>query len=136
VELLEAGQAGSEIEIVGSSKLVAIAAAALQFVSILATSAGFCWNSSLAYIAGAVLTIVNTSVATAAIISEIADGNTAAANNRYAALGAVYFFLGFLSGAVSLLATVRAEVINLMPTVFTEVDAQTANMLNILVPER
>ena len=70
------------------------------------------------------------------IISEIADGNTAAANNRYAALGAVYFFLGFLSGAVSLLATVRAEVVNLMPTVFTEVDAQTANMLNILVPER
>ena len=76
MELLEAGQAGSEIEIVGSSKLVAIAAAALQFVSILATSAGFCWNSSLAYIAGAVLTIVNTSVATAAATRAACRKNT------------------------------------------------------------
>ena len=138
VELLEVGEAGrsSQVELGGSSKLVALGAACLQSVSILASVVGFCQNSSLAYLAGAVLTIVNTSVATAAIISEIADENTSTANNRYAALGAVYFFLGFLSGSFSLLATIRAEVISLLPTVFTEVDAQTANMLNILVPQR
>jgi hypothetical protein len=63
---------------------VAVAAAVLQLLSIFITVLGFCSNSSssMAYVMGSSLTMVTMGVATAAIVSEIEDGNTEAANTR------------------------------------------------------
>jgi hypothetical protein len=169
LELMEMGEPGQTAEMktasIGkhSSKIVAVAAAVLQILSIFITVVGYLSNSSLAYVVGSSLTMVTMGVATAAIISEIEDGNTEAANTRnsrapstctagyapslcvgqtmlhlvhtspapeetesvpgclravlhctcfagYAYMGAVYFFLGFLSGSFSLLSAIRAEV--------------------------